>query len=81
MSEECAALKEYAELCEAWERMGTLADAPDYEEWLEQQYDNYLRDVQVWRERWKRKTERVHELEREIARIEEVVARIEKKIL
>lgn len=81
MTEPCAALKEYAELCEAWERLGTLADAPDYEEWLEQQYDNYLRDKQIWRARWQRKAERVHELEREIARIEKVVARIEKKIL
>lgn len=80
MDEECAALKEYTELCEAWERLGVLNTAPDYEEWLEQQYDNYLRDVQVWRERWKRKAERVHELEREIARIEEVVTRIEKKM-
>lgn len=66
MTEPCAALKEYAELCEAWERMGTLADAPDYEEWLEQEYDRHVQSIAMWRARWKRKTERVHKLERQI---------------
>lgn len=64
MNEECAAIKEYAELCEAWERMGTLVDAPDYEEWLEQEYDRHVQSIEMWRARWKRKTERVHELSR-----------------
>lgn len=81
MSEPCMALKEYTKWCEAWERLGKIADAPDYEEWLEQEYAAHVLQIEMWRRRWGRKAERVQELERQIARIEEVVTRIEKKVL
>lgn len=61
------ALKAYSEQCDAWERLGVLADAPEYEEWPEQEYSSHLQEIQRWRERWTRKTKRVQALEAELA--------------
>lgn len=69
MTEPTEALKAYSEQCDAWERMGVLDDAPEYEEWLEQQYDACQLVVQSWRDRWTRKTKRVHELEAELSHL------------
>lgn len=62
MTEPSEALKAYSEQTEAWERLGILADAPEYEEWLEQQYAAHQREIASWHERWKRKTQHIHEL-------------------